>query len=230
MLTQVASQVLEAARDHQRPGRLGHSAWTWFVREQNGLAQARPLDGDHPVTSTADVIHALIYIDVAVKQTAAVGTGARSSRKLGAGDQHAPTIGAASDGGEPEPEPAGSQHRDGTAKANLSPGIRADGHRGTRWSKRDDGGYPVVVTQPEKTADGRYVVIDGRRWRASNPNLSTEERQALVSELMSARSSVGHAKRRGDANAEAAARRRVHAAKVALGERGPTWWDAADNA
>jgi hypothetical protein len=41
---------------------------------------------------------------------------------------------------------------------------------------------------------------------------------------MSARSAVGHAKRRGDAVAERAARDRVHAAKVALGERGPAWW------
>jgi hypothetical protein len=42
---------------------------------------------------------------------------------------------------------------------------------------------------------------------------------------MSARSGVGHAKRRGDQDAERAARDRVHAAKVALGERGPKWWD-----
>jgi len=41
---------------------------------------------------------------------------------------------------------------------------------------------------------------------------------------MSARSSVGWAKRRGDKEAERAARDRVHAAKVALGERGPKWW------
>ena len=43
----------------------------------------------------------------------------------------------------------------------------------------------------------------------------------LVRELMSARSAVGWAKRKGDADAERAARDRVHAAKVALGERGP---------
>jgi hypothetical protein len=77
---------------------------------------------------------------------------------------------------------------------------------------------------PERTPDGHYVVIDGRRWRASDPSLSVEDRAALVRELMSARSAVGHAKRRGDAVAERAARDRVHAAKVALGERGPAWW------
>ncbi|WP_445148670.1 hypothetical protein [Baekduia sp. Peel2402] len=76
---------------------------------------------------------------------------------------------------------------------------------------------------PERTPDGRHVVIDGRRWRATDPSIPEARRRELVSELMSARSQVGHAKRRGDAAAEAAARRRVHAAKVALGERGERW-------
>ena len=75
------------------------------------------------------------------------------------------------------------------------------------------------------TADGRYLIIDGRRWRASDPDLSATERKELVRELMSARSAVGWAKRRGDSDAEKAARARVHAAKVALGERGPKWWE-----
>ena len=75
-------------------------------------------------------------------------------------------------------------------------------------------------------SDERHIEIDGRRWRATNPNLPEAERKRPVSELMSARSSVGHAKRRGDADAERAARDRVQAAKVALGERGPKWWDS----
>ena len=69
------------------------------------------------------------------------------------------------------------------------------------------------------------MVIDGRRWRASDPALPESRRRELVRELMSARSAVGWAKRRADAQAERAARDRVHAAKVALGERGPRWWD-----
>lgn len=77
----------------------------------------------------------------------------------------------------------------------------------------------------ERTPDGRHVVVDGRRWRATNPALPEEERRRLVAELMSARSAVGWAKRRHDAEAERAARDRVHAAKVALGERGPKWWE-----
>lgn len=77
----------------------------------------------------------------------------------------------------------------------------------------------------EKTADGRHVRIDGRRWRATNPALGEDERQRLVNELMAARRDVGQALRGGDAEAEARARRRVHDAKVALGERGPKWWE-----
>src|SRR3954451_19920971 len=76
----------------------------------------------------------------------------------------------------------------------------------------------------EPTDDGHHVRIDGRLWRATNPELPEDQRQELVRELMSARSAVGWAKRRGDAGAERAARDRVHAAKVALGERGPRWW------
>jgi uncharacterized protein len=77
----------------------------------------------------------------------------------------------------------------------------------------------------EPTEDGHHVRIDGRLWRATNPELPEEARAALVRELMSARSAVGWAKRRGDAEAERAARDRVQAAKVALGERGPRWWE-----
>jgi hypothetical protein len=79
------------------------------------------------------------------------------------------------------------------------------------------------VSEVERTADGRYVVINGRRWRASDPGLSEERRAELVAELMSARRAVGAAKRSGDADAEHVARDRVHQAKVALGERGVPW-------
>ncbi len=50
-------------------------------------------------------------------------------------------------------------------------------------------------------------------------------RAGLVAELMDARRIIGSAGRTGDTEAIAAARTRVHAAKVALGERGPVWWD-----
>ncbi|GMM92223.1 hypothetical protein [Qipengyuania sp. MTN3-11] len=41
---------------------------------------------------------------------------------------------------------------------------------------------------------------------------------------MDARRDVGSALKAKDRKAEKAARARVHAAKLALGERGPVWW------
>ena len=79
--------------------------------------------------------------------------------------------------------------------------------------------------EPERTPDGRYIVVDGRRWRASAPGLPEERRAELVRQLMAARRDVGTAKRADDAAAEREARDRVHAAKVALGERGTPWWE-----
>lgn len=78
---------------------------------------------------------------------------------------------------------------------------------------------------PLVTPDGRYLVVRGRLWRTSDPRLGVEERATHVHALMAARRAVAAAMRTDDADALAAARRRVHAAKVALGERGPVWWD-----
>lgn len=75
------------------------------------------------------------------------------------------------------------------------------------------------MTEPapaERTADGRYIVVDGRRWRASDPAIPDALRQELVDELMAARRDV-----RSDPET---ARPRVQDAKVALGERGEPWW------
>ena len=47
---------------------------------------------------------------------------------------------------------------------------------------------------------------------------------------MDARRAVGAAKRAADPAAERAARDRVQLAKVALGERGPKWWEGHDEA
>ena len=76
-----------------------------------------------------------------------------------------------------------------------------------------------------KTPDGRYIVVKGRLWRASRPDLSEHERQELVSALMEARRRVRDALSRSDERAEAHARAVVDRAKHALGERGPVWWD-----
>ena len=78
---------------------------------------------------------------------------------------------------------------------------------------------------PEHTPDGRYVVIDGRRWRATDPDIPEDVAAQLRKELMSARRDVGAALKAADPLAEKAARARVQAAKVALGERGTPWWE-----
>lgn len=75
------------------------------------------------------------------------------------------------------------------------------------------------------TPDGRYFVVRGRLWRASNPSLDPVMRERLVHELMTARRAVGVAKRNGNGTAEREAHEAVNRAKVALGERGPVWWD-----
>ena len=79
--------------------------------------------------------------------------------------------------------------------------------------------------KPEVTPDKRYLVVRGRLWRAANPRLPRAQKQKLTAELMSARRAVRAALRLQDARALTKARRRVNAAKVALGERGPVWWN-----
>jgi hypothetical protein len=75
------------------------------------------------------------------------------------------------------------------------------------------------------TPDGRYFVVRGRLWRLSDPRLSTAERSHWVDRLMAARRAVGVAKMAGETLAIRKARSDVDAAKRALGERGPVWWD-----
>ncbi len=77
--------------------------------------------------------------------------------------------------------------------------------------------YPV-------TPDGRYFVVRGRLWRCSDPSLPPERKAELTRDLMLAMRDKGRAMRAGDAEAREAARQRVDAAKLALGERGAVWW------
>jgi len=77
--------------------------------------------------------------------------------------------------------------------------------------------YPV-------TPDGRYFVVRARLWRCTNPALADDVRAGLTHELMAARRAKQSAMRLDDRDARETARRRVDAAKQALGERGPVWW------
>lgn len=78
---------------------------------------------------------------------------------------------------------------------------------------------------PPVTPDGRYIVVRGRLWRAGDPALTPDRRAALVADLMAARREVAVARRAQDEKAEDRAHAAVQTAKVALGERGPVWWD-----
>lgn len=74
----------------------------------------------------------------------------------------------------------------------------------------------------DRTPDGRYIVVNGRRWRAADPELTEDLRTALLSRLGKARSAVRVA---ADDEERSAARRRVQWAKEGLGERGDAWWE-----
>lgn len=76
---------------------------------------------------------------------------------------------------------------------------------------------------PRVAPDGRYIVVRGRLWRAANPHLEPAHRETLVAELMQARRAVAAAGRAGVS--EDHAHVAVQDAKVALGERGPVWWE-----
>lgn len=73
------------------------------------------------------------------------------------------------------------------------------------------------------------MVIEGRRWRRTDPSLPREIVEALTSHLGRARSAVRITKKDADADATAAARRRVDLAKHGLGERGTAWWEMTED-
>lgn len=72
-------------------------------------------------------------------------------------------------------------------------------------------------SQPPTTQDGHYILVNGRKWRATDPEIPENFRSELVKELMRARRAVK--------NRQDHARVCVQDAKVALGERGEPWWE-----
>ncbi|KQW47261.1 hypothetical protein ASC77_12300 [Nocardioides sp. Root1257] len=79
---------------------------------------------------------------------------------------------------------------------------------------------------PEVTPDGRFIVVDGRRWRATDPAIPEERRAELTRVLMAWRRDVRRTRGTDD---EPRSRAGVQAAKVALGERGTPWWEQSDD-
>ena len=78
---------------------------------------------------------------------------------------------------------------------------------------------------PELTEDGHHVVVDGRKWRATDPLIPDERQAELRRVLMAWRRDV---KRTRGTPEEATSRAGVQAAKTALGERGDPWWEQTE--
>ena len=76
--------------------------------------------------------------------------------------------------------------------------------------------------------DDRWMVINGHKWRRTDPVLDESLVSRLKSHLGRGRSGVRAAKSAGDSDAVAASRKRVGLAKHGLGERGPYWWDSPE--
>ena len=87
-----------------------------------------------------------------------------------------------------------------------------------------------MTREVEHTDDGRWIVVDGRRWRTADPALPEDVRARLLHHLGVGRSGVRSAGRADDETALAAARARVQLAKTGLGERGQAWWEQDDDA
>ncbi|GAB98527.1 hypothetical protein GONAM_02_00490 [Gordonia namibiensis NBRC 108229] len=79
------------------------------------------------------------------------------------------------------------------------------------------------MSEPEHTPDGHHVVINGRKWRATDPLIPDDRRSELQSILMAWRREVKRTKGAPESRAG------VQAAKVALGERGTPWWEQSDD-
>ncbi|MCK0516201.1 hypothetical protein [Williamsia sp. DF01-3] len=80
-----------------------------------------------------------------------------------------------------------------------------------------------MAKEVEHTDDGRYIVVGGRRWRATDPAIPEDRSAELRSILMAWRREV---KRTSGAPESRAG---VQATKVALGERGTPWWEQTDD-
>ncbi len=83
----------------------------------------------------------------------------------------------------------------------------------------------MARAEDSSTDEERWLVVDGRRWRRTDPAVPDDALARLKSHLGRGRSGVRTA---GDDAALAATRRRTHLAKVGLGERGTPWWEQTD--
>jgi hypothetical protein len=81
---------------------------------------------------------------------------------------------------------------------------------------------PSDPASDSPTDDEKWLVVEGRRWRRTDPSIPADVLARLKSHLGRGRSGVRTA--RDDAELEAT-RHRTQLAKVGLGERGTPWWE-----
>lgn len=110
--------------------------------------------------------------------------------------------------------PAGPGEDRGNGSAGPGKG-RATGSAGPGEEGQEGGA--AASSGPERTPDGHHIVVNGRKWRATDTGIPEKFRKELVAELMNARRAVK--------SRDEHARDRVQDAKVALGERGEPWWE-----
>ena len=78
--------------------------------------------------------------------------------------------------------------------------------------------------------DDKWLIVKGRRWRRTDPELDSEVVEELKSHLGKGRNDVRAAKKSGAEGELRAARDRVNTAKHGLGERGDYWWEMSTDA
>lgn len=79
--------------------------------------------------------------------------------------------------------------------------------------------------QVDRTSDGHYIIVNGRKWRATDPALPEAELAELKQFLALGRSGSRKSKSKTEEEVKAA-RHYTGLSKVGLGERGqPVWWE-----
>lgn len=79
--------------------------------------------------------------------------------------------------------------------------------------------------QIERTPDGHYIIVKGRKWRATDPAIPEAEFEELKHFLALGRSGSRKSKTKSEDDIKAA-REYTGLAKLGLGERGqPVWWE-----
>ena len=83
-----------------------------------------------------------------------------------------------------------------------------------------------------RTEDGHYIIVNNRKWRATDPLIPAEELEQLKHYLAIGRSGTRSAKGKGKQESDEAvklARKKTGLAKLGLGERGkPEWWEDSE--